>query len=473
MKLVILAGGSGKRLWPLSRESFPKQFLKLEGSSSLFQQTVERNLEIVEPSDLYVLASQELYSDISRELAKIDSALKGQIIVEPMSKNTAPALLLALLLFEKQGMAADEVVIFIPSDHLFSPLESYVEAIRSAAAQALKSGGLVVFGIKPTRADTGFGYIESDASGRVIAFHEKPSEERALQFQAGGLLWNAGILATTLGALRKEFAKSELFQSYLTKGYDYLESHFASLEAISIDYAILEKCDCLSSLKLDLHWSDVGSWERVWQSMRGDESGTVSVGEVFAQGCKNSLLLSQKRLLVAIGLEEQIVVETEDAVLVASKSRSEEVKAMVDRLKEAKRQEALEPKTCQRPWGSYSVLEEGPRFKIKKIVVNPLEKLSLQLHYHRSEHWVVVQGTAKVTINGQESIVHEGESLFVPKSSIHRVENPGKVALEIIEVQVGEYLGEDDIVRLEDVYGRLKESEAFKLLGSIPEKGKK
>lgn len=463
MKIVLLAGGRGKRLWPLSRTNYPKQFLKFGSENSLLQIACMRNLKLVEPKDLFIITCQEFYREVVRQVEEISPFLVENIIIEPESKNTAPAIaLIAHFLREKKKIAKEEVIFVFPSDHLISPEEKYVERVKQGQNVA-KKGSMVVFGVIPTFPATGFGYLKVKGD-LVEKFIEKPSSEKALEYiREGSYLWNAGCFGFSLKTIEKAF--QEVCPEISLEGtHEEFLARFHSFPTISFDYAIMEKIAPIFCVPFDLEWSDVGAWDQVYDVLKKDEKGNATSGEVVTFETKNSLLMTQKRLLVAVGLEEMCVIETEDAILVAKKKDAQKIKEVVESLKLKGRREVDEHVPTHRPWGAYTVLEEGLRYKIKRIEVKPQAKLSLQLHYHRSEHWIVVTGTAKVTINDKESVIHEGESIFVPKSAIHRVENPGKVPLEIIEVQVGEYLGEDDIVRLEDIYGRLKQEEAFLLL---------
>ncbi|NGX54382.1 MAG: hypothetical protein K1000chlam4_01108, partial [Chlamydiae bacterium] len=298
------------------------------------------------------------------------------------------------------------------------------------------------------------GYIKASGN-KVEKFVEKPDLETAKRYlEEGDYFWNSGIFAFTLGTIQKQFQSH--CSALAKESYQELLEEYPSLSKISIDYAVMEKTQEAAMVPLELSWSDIGSWESVYHHLDHDENRNAVLGEVVAHETTDSLILAEKRMIATIGMKDVLVVESDDVVLVAKKSDSEKVKQVVEELKERKRKEVDEHLTAHRPWGSYTVLEEGERYKIKRLHIKPLQKLSLQLHYHRSDHWVVVSGTAKVTLGEEEKIVHEGESIFVPKSSVHKVENPGKVPLEMIEVQVGEYLGEDDIVRYEDIYGRLK-----------------
>jgi mannose-1-phosphate guanylyltransferase/mannose-6-phosphate isomerase len=412
-------------------------------------------LKTVAPQDLFIVTSNDYFHEVLREAPEISD---DQIILEPEAKNTAPAIALTIKMLKERGVSGSDVIFVTPSDHVVAPIEKFVEALKEGENLA-KKGSIVTFGVRPQGPETGYGYLLAK-EGKVEKFIEKPNKEKALEYiSSGNYFWNAGYFAFTLETMEKEL-KRHLPE---TKAF-FSGGPFSQLPKISLDYAVMEKTENVEMIPLDLTWSDVGSWDSVYDLFDRDANGNVIQGEVQTVDTHNSLLFSKKRLLATIGVSDLLVVETDDVILIAKKEEGQKVKEMVENLKAKGKSEVEVHVTTHRPWGSYTVLEEGERFKIKRIRVLPLAKLSLQLHYHRSEHWIVVTGTARVTINDEEKIVHEGESIFVPKSAVHRVENPGKVPLEIIEVQVGEYLGEDDIVRLEDIYGRLKESAVFDVL---------
>jgi mannose-1-phosphate guanylyltransferase / mannose-6-phosphate isomerase len=462
MKIIILAGGSGTRLWPYSRSCFPKQFLHFGDQRSLLQKTIERFIGRYPFSDFLIVTNQAYYHLVKTQTREIAPELEKQILIEPERRNTAPAIALGLSYLLKEGKtSSDECALVCSSDHLISPAERFLDAVEKGATFA-KKGKNVIFGIRPHQPETGYGYVKmakqsfADQIYEVEAFIEKPDLEMAQRYLLDGhYLWNSGIFLFHIGTFIEELqdhcpAISEKLQC----SFDRCLADFSEMPDISIDYALMEKSKKTVVVPLDVAWSDVGSWDSVYELLEKDENQNVKIGNVLDIDTQSCLIMAGKHLISTIGLKDLFVIETEDALFIGKKGESQRVKNLVDELRKRNAKESFENLTSHRPWGKFTILEEGNRYKIKRIVVDPGQRLSLQMHYHRSEHWVVVKGTAKVTIGDNETLVHENESVFVPKSQVHRLENPGKISLELIEVQVGEFVGEDDIIRFDDIYGR-------------------
>lgn len=464
---VILAGGSGTRLWPLSRKLHPKQVLALRGDRTLVQETVLR-LRGLDAAAPVVICNDEhrfIVAEQLRDLGEHPAAL----ILEPVARNTAPAVAVAALYALAQS--PDATLLMLPADHLITDSSAFHTAVVQAVDYA-RDGHLVTFGIVPAAPETGYGYIMQGAAmphgpGRKIQrFVEKPDTVTAEGYvRSGQYFWNSGMFVLRADAVLAELTR---FAPEIVRGcreslekavsdLDFLRldhDAFAACPEDSIDYAVMERTDRGVVVPLSCGWSDLGSWDALWQAGEKDDDGNVTRGDVLLCDVRDSFLHAETRLLAAVGLENHIVVETSDAVLVSPRDRVQEVKKLVDRLKAQNRVEAVSHKKVFRPWGHYESIGQGERYQVKRITVTPGHVLSLQKHFHRAEHWVVVRGTAVVTRDGEEILVRENESVYLPLGAVHRLANPGRIPLELIEVQVGGYLGEDDIVRFEDVYGR-------------------
>ena len=461
MKIIILAGGGGTRLFPLSRSCYPKQFLRIGTDRSLFGQTVERFLRLAAPKDIVVVTQETYFFHVRAELREA-GADEAHVLLEPVGRNTAPAIALAMAYVrERLGADEDEILCISPSDHVIHPPERFAALVETAAARAA-TGDVVTLGVLPTAPETGYGYIEAEpgeaAVRRAVRFKEKPTRETAEAYlAAGNYYWNSGMFLFRLGTMQDELSAFAPELAAVAAGsVAAAKETFPSLPSISIDYAVAERSHKMAVAPLtDVSWNDVGSFDAIADMLAGKDGNAFS-GDIRAEDCENTMILGGDRLVVGLHLKDLLVVDTPDALLVAKKGASQEIKGVVEALKKEGRREAEENVTMYRPWGKYTTLAEGDGYKVKRIVILPGQSISLQIHYHRSEHWTVIRGTGKLTLDGKEIIFRENESTYIPIGTAHRLENPGKLPLSIIEVQNGKYLEEDDIVRLEDAYGRVE-----------------
>ena len=471
---IILCGGTGSRLWPLSRESYPKQYLSLidDSSKTLLQQTIERLDGIPNQEDPIFICNEEHRFIVAEQIRSINVKPK-KIILEPFARNTAPAIAIAALSAIQDG--SDPVLFVLPSDHLIRDNQQFLKSIKEAQNCAQK-GNLVTFGIIPKSPEVGYGYIESVnpleidsfVSSPISKFIEKPDIEKAKKLVSDPrFTWNSGMFLFKASVFLKELekyspqilksCKKALKENLLDMDFQRLDKDaFKDCPNISIDFAVMEKTKLGVVVPLNVVWSDVGSWNSIWDVSKKDENGNVLIGDVITKDLNNCYVRSETRLVVGLGLENLLIVETNDAILIADKKLDQNVKQIVNQLREDNRAEGKNHSKVYRPWGNYISVVEGSGWQVKRIEVNPKASLSLQMHYHRAEHWIVVKGTAKVEINNENLILRENQSVYIPLGSKHRLINPGRIPLVVIEVQSGTYLSEDDIVRFEDIYGRIK-----------------
>lgn len=461
MKSIILAGGSGSRLWPLSRDMYPKQLLSLDDNYSLLQQTFLRLKTFSEGSEILTITNIKHFSDIKLQLNQIDK--ENVVLGEPLGKNTAPAIASALAYF-KHHSEDDDVVIILPSDHLIKDVKSFNHTVEQAKILA-EQGFIVTFGIKPTYPETGYGYVKTlkplSVGYEVDRFVEKPDAGTALKYlESGDYYWNGGIFMGKISVFLNELHK------YASDIYSHLEeldfsdnkikySVYEKMPSISIDYAVMEKSERIALVELQSDWNDLGSWQSIYNIKNKDENGNVLTGKVVVDNVKNSLVYSQKELVAVSGLENIILVETEDAIMACKLDESQNVKKLYEKLKEKASDTIKLHKTVFRPWGYYTCMNSGDGYLTKTICVLPKQKLSIQSHNHRSEHWVVLEGKALVLLDGKENYLESGDSIDIPQQAKHSLQNPYDTELKIIEVQKGDFISEDDIIRYEDCYGRV------------------
>jgi mannose-1-phosphate guanylyltransferase/mannose-6-phosphate isomerase len=465
---IILCGGAGSRLWPVSRESHPKPFIRLADGESLLQKAFLRAVALPGVKEVLTVTNRELFFKTEDDFREVNA--QGHItsfILEPFGRNTAAAVATAAL-HTARVHGDDTVMLVLAADHLIANQQAFAAAVE-AAQKLAQAGKVVTFGVHPETPETGYGYIEADGD-KVVCFVEKPSLDKAREYLASGrFVWNSGMFCFTAGTILKEMkqhcpeildAATECMEkSPSAEGKDGAQVRlepgcFGAVPELSFDYAVMEKCQHAAVVRCDIGWTDVGSWTALSDLSPADASGNRVEGEALLVDVKNCYLRGGERMIGAVGVDNLIVIDTPDALLIADKDRAQDVKQIFAELKSRGHETYKVHRTVHRPWGTYSVLEEGPRFKIKRIEVKPGASLSLQMHHHRNEHWVVVSGMAKV-VNGEESFfVSTNQSTYIPAGHKHRLENPGVVELVMIEVQSGEYLGEDDIVRFEDIYGR-------------------
>lgn len=472
---VILCGGTGTRLWPLSRAGFPKQFLCLTGKESLFQLAAQRlaglnadNIAVAAP----IVVTNDEHRFLAIEQLRESGLNASRFLLEPVARNTAPALTLAALAAYDAG--ADPILVVTPADQTIADENAFTLTLQSAIREA-EEGKIVILGVTPDRPETGYGYIQAEADQKksvltVRRFVEKPDVATAQQYvDAGDYFWNAGIFVlkasvwlAALDTFRPDIAESSRL-AWDKRNYDHAfirpgEAEFAAIPNQSIDYAVIERCPGssfpIAMAPLNAGWNDLGAWDAVWKVLPKDTGGNAHIGDVLSKDSYNNFVHASNRLVALVGVENMVVVETPDAVLIANLAHSQDVKAIVEQLGKCHREEQVVHRKVYRPWGWYDSVDEGPRFKVKRIQVKPKASLSLQKHHHRAEHWVVVKGTAEITCGDKTLLLSENQSTYIPLGQIHRLANPGNIPLEIIEVQSGSYLGEDDILRIEDDYNR-------------------
>lgn len=469
MKAVILAGGVGARLWPFSRTDFPKQFLHFQGEHSLLQKTFLRFLKLFRLDEIFVLTTSSYQDLVHKQLLEVnDGFLKEQILVEPLRRNTAPAIALAIKSLLERCIKPDECLLIAPSDQYISSEEVFLSLLQEAEQEAKKKK-IVTFGVTPRAPETGYGYLKVDAqygvsAVKVEAFIEKPSAEKAQEyFKSKQYLWNCGIFVFQIQHFLDNLKiYAPKIHDAIQESYDVVLTKYEEMPDISIDHAVMEKSTSVVVLPMDVFWTDLGNWDSIFEILPKCQNLNAKVGRVLAVDTKNSLIIGGRRLITSVGLEGMLVVDTDDAIFLGKRGESQKVGELMEALNNEGTKEHLEKEIYYRPWGYYSILESSVGYKVKKIIVNPGQKLSLQYHYHRKEHWLIVKGKARVTKDTNVLTLGPSDTIEINKQQVHRLENISKIeSLEVIEIQIGSYLGEDDVVRLEDMYGRQSEACAY------------
>ena len=466
---VILSGGSGTRLWPVSRKLYPKQFIPLRNNRSLFQDTIARVKALGNGIQDPIIVCNEEHRFMAAEQLRLEGVENADILLEPIGRNTAPAIALAALCAQQRSENA--IILVLPADHILDEQENFSQAIELAMSLS-QQDQLVTFGIKPTRPETGYGYIKAGSvlahgkANQVEKFVEKPELAKAQEYlDSGDYSWNSGMFMFKASTLMSELETHEAGMAASVKSayakqekdLDFIridKQAFSACKSESIDYAVMENTSHAAVVPLESDWNDVGSWHALWESSKQDENNNALTGDVLLEDCHGCYVHSSNRLVAAVGMQDAVIVETADAVMVVPRHQSQNVKQIANTLKKANRDESEIHRKVYRPWGDYESIDNAERFQVKRITVNPGEQLSLQKHHHRAEHWIVVNGTAVVTCDDKEFLLSENQSTYIPIGAVHRLENPGKIPLELIEVQSGTYLGEDDIERFDDRYGR-------------------